>query len=166
MHACIQCLRGSMMTIKLTILVVLFLRKHQLTWRVDVTLRRHHHHLPAVIFTPPSLCTVCPSHCPALIVIWLKYTLMLILLLAVLMCSFWFLVHRDFPIATIIPPSASRSPSPLLLPPHPLPCSPFEVTRVLFWGFLTPQKLSVAPFLPMSGTHNREKAPAERFSSH
>lgn len=42
---------------------------------------------------------------------------MLILLLAVLMCSFWFLVHRDFPIATILPPSASRSPSPLLLPP-------------------------------------------------
>lgn len=41
------------------------------------------------------------------------------MLILLSMCSFGFLVHRDFPffLATILPPSASRSPSPPLLPP-------------------------------------------------
>lgn len=112
-----------------------------------------------VQFVPPSVLPV---------LFYVEYILMLILLS---MCSFGLLVLRDFLFfffATILPPSTLHCspPPPPHSFPHPLPCSPFWVTWVLFWRFLTPQKLSAAPFLPMSGTHNRERAPAERFSSH
>ena len=45
---------------------------------------------------------------------------MLILLLAVSMCSFWFLVHRDFPIATILTTLSIKVPLPLT--PSPTLC--------------------------------------------
>lgn len=106
-------------------------------------------------FVPPSVLPV---------LFYVDYLLMLILLS---MCSFGLLLHRDC--FFFWPPSyhpQQHTPPPPHSFPHPLPCSPFWVTWVLFWRFLTPQKLSAAPFLPMSGTHNRERAPAERFSSH
>lgn len=71
---------------------------------------------PSCHLYPPSCVQFAPPIVQPLL-LSAEYTLMLILLLAVLMCSFWFLVHRDFPFATILPPSASRSPSPLLLLP-------------------------------------------------
>lgn len=67
-----------------------------------------------------SHCCHCVQLAPPIVqrlLLSIEHTLMLILLLAVLMRSFWSLVHRDFPIATILPPSASRSPSPLPIPP-------------------------------------------------
>lgn len=70
------------------------------------------------------LCTVCPAIVQP-VLLSAEYTLMLISLLAALMCSFWSMVHRDFPVATILPPSASRPPSPLVRSPTLLPCSPF-----------------------------------------
>lgn len=53
--------------------------KHQITWWLDVTqpLQRpplHPPPTPHCHLYPPSLCTVCPSHCPALIVICWIYT--------------------------------------------------------------------------------------------
>lgn len=141
----------------------------------EVNIMPHH---SSILPPPPSplLCTVCPSHCAALIV------------------GCWIYTDANSPLgcvyvqplvsgpqrAPLLPPSYQPQhqvplldcPPPIQPPtsmcsyPHPLPCSPFWVTRVLFWRFLTPQKLSAAPFLPMSGTHNRERAPAERFSSH
>lgn len=73
----------------------------------------------------PSTPLHCPLHPPPCVqcappfvqplLLSTEYTLMLILLFAML-CSFWSRVHREFPIATIIPPSASRSP-----PPYPSP---------------------------------------------
>lgn len=61
-----------------------------------------------------------------------EYTLMLILLLAVFMCSLWFLVHRDFPYCHHPTTLGIKVPPPPYSYPHPLPCSPFWVTRVLF----------------------------------
>lgn len=61
---------------------------------------------PRVQFVPPIMLPV---------LFYVEYILMLILLS---MCSFGLLVHRDFPFfATILPPSASRSPSLSRLPP-------------------------------------------------
>lgn len=121
--------------------------------------------LPLPLPSPLSLCTVCPSHCPALIVICWTYTDANSALGCV---DVQLLVPGPQRLPRCHHPTtlSIKVPLPLTHSPHPLPCSPFEVTRVLFCGFLTPQKLSVASFLPMSGTHNRERAPAERFSSH
>lgn len=73
---------------------------------------------PHGVFSPNTPCVqfVPPIMLPVLF--YVEYILMLILLS---MCSFGLLVHRDFPFffffATILPPSASRSPSPSRLPP-------------------------------------------------
>lgn len=112
-----------------------------------------------VQFVPPSLCPACIVLCwiytdansPVDVQLWAPGPQRLSFI-------FFFLPPSYHPQHHTPPPPHSF--------PHPLPCSPFWVTWVLFWRFLTPQKLSAAPFLPMSGTHNRERAPAERFSSH
>lgn len=144
--------------------------KHKITWRRSVTqaLQR-----PPLTSSPRLfsvfLRTVCPSLCPARIVLCWIYTdansPVDVQLWAPgpqrLPFFFFFFLPPSYHPQHYTPP-----PPPPHSFPHPLPCSPFWVTWVLFWKFLTPQKLSAAPFLPMSGTHNRERAPAERFSSH
>lgn len=140
--------------------------KHKTRRRVSVTqpLQRPPITTSSLLYLHPS-CTVCPSHCPACIVICWIYTDAN----STVGCVDVQLLIPGPQRLPFLPPSyhpQHQGPPPPYSFPHPLPCSPFWLTRVLFWRFLTPQKLSVAPFLPMSGTHNRERAPAERFSCH
>lgn len=83
--------------------------------------RDPHHHLPTVIVTPPP--PPCVQFAPPIVqplLLSAEYTLMLILLLAVLMCSFWFLVHRDFPYCHH--PTTLSIKVPLPLTPSPTLC--------------------------------------------
>ena len=86
---------------------------------MSLSLGRDPHHLPTVIFTPPACVQFAPPIVQPLL-LSAEYTLMLILLLAVSMCSFWFLVHRDFPIATILTTLSIKVPLPLT--PSPTLC--------------------------------------------
>lgn len=75
--------------------------------------------LPSVIITPSPCVQFAPPIVQPLL-LSAEYTLMLIPLLAVLMRSFWFLVLRDSPIATI--PTTLRIKVPLPLTPSPTLC--------------------------------------------
>lgn len=69
--------------------------------------------------TPPPSCVQFAPPIVQLLLLAAEYTLMLILLLAVFMCSLWFLVHREFPYCHHPTTLSIRAPPPAPPPSHP-----------------------------------------------